>query len=167
VGEVERTSRAVPGGGIVVREHVAVVGTHSPERVLVMAAVLADEIARHGWSERVSVVAAGVGPGAGSPTLLASLAAAGLDLDGVSCPDLAVDPGPLDDADRFVVGSGEDADLFLQWPQADGKEVVALADFVEGSDAAVDDPLADLDTFIAEVRDVMPHVLRVLIAERT
>jgi protein-tyrosine-phosphatase len=154
--------------GEIPRKHVAVVGAFSPDRVLVLASMLAEEVARHGWSERLEVTPAGVGAGAGDAddAVVARLAAAGIELGETSCPDVELDASLLDDADCFLVASGGEADELLQWREAEGKEVMAVADCLDENAEAIEDPFADLEAFVAEVREALPDVLRMLVAER-
>jgi protein-tyrosine-phosphatase len=147
---------------------IAVVGAHHPVRNLALAHLLSQCIAEHGWSERLVVAAAGVADGAGRAGMadLAALARSGLELGRASCPDLASDPTVVEEADLLVVGSDAEADIVIQWPESEGKEVFALTDFIEEEPSAMDDPTADLAQFVSQAAEAVPLLLRALIAMR-
>ena len=145
---------------------VAVVGTRSASRSVAMATLLQDCIARHGWAERLIVSVAGWGAGSGDAdaTDLGMLAHDGYEPIARRCTDVAADQAVLADAHCFVVASEEDACVFLEWPQAEGKYILALTDYIdEGAWAirAVDSGFLD---FMDEVTDAVPSVLRELVA---
>jgi hypothetical protein len=145
---------------------VAVVGTRTASRSVAIATLLQDCIARHGWAERLIVSVAGWGAGAGDAdeTDLGMLAHDGYEPIALKCIDVGSDQGVLADADYFVVASEEDACVFLEWPQAEGKYILALTDYLdEGAWAirAVDSGFRD---FMDEVTDAVPCVLRELVA---
>jgi protein-tyrosine-phosphatase len=146
---------------------VAVVGSQSPGRSVILAGVLLDSIARHGWGERLEVVGAGLGAGAG-PLDAQALAAAGIDVMAElrgGCPDVEAEPATLVDSDIVVVTTGEDADLLISWPEADGKQIFALSDFLGDEGWAIVDPRAPILEYVSQVREGVPLLLRALVAE--
>jgi protein-tyrosine-phosphatase len=148
---------------------IAVVGAHHPARNLALAHLLSQCIAEHGWGERLMVNSGGVADGVGRAGMaeLAALSRAGFDLGHSSCPDLASDPTLLEEADLLVVGSDAEAQIVIQWPESEGKEVFALTDFLEDESSAMDDPGADLVQFISQAAEAVPLLLRALVAMRT
>lgn len=142
---------------------VAVVGGQSPDRNLILSALLLDSIQRHGWSERIDVVSVGYGQGAG-PADQAALTALGLVGVEPACPDLDSDANLLEDSDAVVVATGEDADLVVTWPELEAKQVFALVDYLGDEGWAIADPGAALDDYVAQVKESLPHLLRALIA---
>jgi len=130
-----------------------------------MASVLNDCIAKHGWSERLEVAAAGLGRGAGRPDdrELALIPAGRADL---ACPDVEAEPGVIDAAECLVVGSGAEAELFCQWPGTEGKQVLAFCDFAGDDATSIEDPSADLARFCDDVAEVAPSLLRSLVAQQ-
>ena len=142
---------------------VAVVGSQSPDRNLILSALLLDSIQRHGWSERIDVVSVGFGQGAG-PSDQAALTALGLVGVEPACPDLDSDADLLEDSDAVVVATGEDADLVVTWPELEAKQVFALVDYLGDEGWAIADPSAALDDYFAQVKESLPHLLRALIA---
>jgi protein-tyrosine-phosphatase len=149
------------------RVRVAVIGSQSPDRSAILAGLLLDSIARHGWGERVEVLSAGLGPGAG-PLDARALAAAGIDVTsglGDGCPDIEAEPDSLEESDVVVVVTGEDADLLISWPEADGKQVFALSDFLGEDGWAIVDPRSPIAEYVAQVREAVPLLLRALVAE--
>ena len=142
---------------------VAVVGSQSPDRSLILSALLRDSIQRHGWSERIDVVSIGFGAGAGrsDPKVLAAV---GVSIDAPACPDLDSDSLPLEESDAVVVATGEDAELVITWPELDAKQVFALSDYLGDEGWAVVDPAAALGDYVAQVQEGVPHLLRALIA---
>ena len=109
---------------------VAVVGSQSPDRSLILSALLIDSIERHGWGERIGVVSIGLGPGAGA-TDARALASLGLSVSARSCPDVESDSTSLEESDAVVVATGEDAELLITWPEVEAKQVFALATISE------------------------------------
>lgn len=149
------------------RLHVAVIGSQSPDRSAILAALLLDSIARHGWGERVEVVGAGLGLGAGALNTRA-LSAAGIHVTsgpGAGCPDIEAEPDTLEESDAVVVATGEDADLLITWPEADGKQIFALSDFLGEDGWAILDPRSPMADYVAQVREGVPLLLRALVAE--
>jgi len=146
---------------------VAVIGSQSPDRSAILTGLLLDSIARHGWGERLEVVGAGVGPGAGrwSERVLSEVGVAmASELRG-GWPDIDEEPDTLEESDVVVVPTGEDADLLISWPEADGKQIFALSDFL-GEDAwAIVDPRAPLGEYVSQVKEGVPLLLRALVAE--
>ena len=142
---------------------VAVVGSQSPDRSLILSALLQDSIQRHGWGERIDVVSIGIGAGAGRSDPSA-LAAVGVRTDVRACPDLDSHSVPLEESDAVVVATGEDADLVVSWPELDAKQVFALSDYLGEEGWAVVDPAAALGDYVAQVQEGVPHLLRALIA---
>ena len=142
---------------------VAVVGSQSPDRNLILSALLLDSIQRHGWSERIDVVSAGFGQGAGpsDPAALAALGLVGVEPD---CPDLDTEADLLEESDAVVVATGEDADVVVTWPEVEAKQVFALVDYLGGEGWAIADSSAALGDYVAQVRESLPHLLRALIA---
>jgi protein-tyrosine-phosphatase len=149
------------------RLRVAVIGSQSPDRSAILAGLLLDSIARHGWSERVEVVGAGVGAGAGRLDT-ATLAAAGIAMTeelGRGCPDVEEEPDTLEESDVVVVPTGEDADFLISWPEADGKQIFALSDFLGEDGGAIVDPRAPIGEYVSQVREGVPLLLRALVAD--
>ena len=142
---------------------VAVVGSQSPDRNLILSALLLDSIQRHGWSERIDVVSVGFGLGAG-PSDLAAMTALGLTGVEPNCPDLESDAELLEGSDAVVVATGEDADLVVTWPEVEAKQVFALVDYLGEEGWAIADPSAALSDYVAQVRESLPYLLRALIA---
>ncbi|RMD83214.1 MAG: hypothetical protein D6815_07125 [Candidatus Dadabacteria bacterium] len=144
------------------------IGTQSPGRTLAMGLLVADCIARHGWSERLKVECAGFGDGAGvpSPAELGLMAEAGLDTSLPECPDVEARLDMLEQANYLVVGCADDAVMFLEWPEAEGKQVLALSDFLGDEGWALGDPDADFGVFFTEAEAAAPLLLRALIAHR-
>jgi hypothetical protein len=134
---------------------------------VILAGLLLDSIARHGWGERLQVVGAGLGAGAG-PLDTQALAAAGIavteELRG-GCPDVEAEPATLEDSDVFVVPTGEDADFLISWPEADGKQIFALSDFLGEDGWAVVDSGSPIPEYVSQVREGVPLLLRALLAE--
>lgn len=149
-----------------IRRSIAVIGTQSPARSLAMAKILDDCIARHGWSERLSVRVSGFGPGAGlmAPAESEHLAAAGWGPSDRACPALESSPELVEAADYLVVGSDEEANLFIQWPGAEGKPVLAFCDFADPEASVLNDPRADLASFCHELVEAVPSLLRSIVA---
>jgi hypothetical protein len=73
----------------------------------------------------------------------------------------------LAEADCFVVASEEDARLFLEWPEAQGKYIFALTDYLDESGWAIRASDSGFRDFVDEVNDVIPSVLRELVARGT
>ena len=149
------------------RLRVAVIGSQSPGRSAILAGVLLDSIARHGWGERLEVIGAGLGAGAG-PLDTQALAAAGIDVTKElrrGCPDVEAEPDALEGSDVVVVPTGDDADFLISCPEADGKQIFALSDFLGEDGWAILDPLAPLVEYVSQVREGVPLLLRALIAE--
>jgi len=150
------------------RVRVAVIGSQSPDRSAILAGLLLDSIARHGWGERLEVVGAGLGAGAG-PLDTHALAAAGIAVADElrrDCPDIEAEPESLDGSDVVVVSTGDDADFLISWPEADGKQIFALSDFLGEDGWAILDPRAPIDEYVSQVREGVPLLLRALVAER-
>ncbi len=147
---------------------VTVIGTQSPGRTLAMGLLLQDCIARHGWQQRLSVLRAGFGDGAGTPREeeVEMIVGAGLDAAGVACPDVEAQLDMLETAEYLVVGCADDAVMLLEWPEADGKHVFALSDFLGEEGWALTEPEADFGRFFEEAEDAAPRLLRALIAHR-
>ena len=145
---------------------VAVIGTHSPARSLAMARVLDDCVQRHGWSGRVTVAAAGFGSGAGlaDPDDVELITSLGFDIGHLACPSLDDAALVVDEAACLVVGSEAEADLLLEWPIADGKQVLAYADFLDGSNAAFSSPDTELELLVDNLERAVPELLRSLVA---
>jgi hypothetical protein len=149
------------------RVRVAVIGSQSPGRSAILASLLLDLVARHGWGERLEVVGAGLGAGAG-PLDAGALAAAGVTVTEElrrGCPDVEEEPGALEDSHVLVVPTGDDADLLISWPEADGKQIFALSDFLGEDGWAIVDPGAPIVEYISQVREGVPLLLRALVAE--
>ena len=133
---------------------VALVGTASPERSFLFAELLRDCIDEHGWGERLRVIVAGLGAGAGGAGPR-------------TCPDVERVPGLLAEADVIVVDGAAHADHLLEWAEAEGKQVLALSEFVaDGDGDVVSDPDAEGDEFLDVVRGAMRSLLGKLVAER-
>lgn len=136
-------------------------------RLAAFSALLADAVARHGWSERFEVVCAGIGPGAGEVDR-GRLAAAGL--TGVedltpACPDVGKDAVWIEESEVLVVGTEEEAREFLAWPEAEGKRLFALSDYLGDDGWALVDAGASLEDYVGQVREGVPLLLRAMIAE--
>jgi hypothetical protein len=81
------------------------------------------------------------------------------------CPDVEVQPDTLEDSDVVVVPTGEDADFLISWPEAEGKQVFALSDFLGEDGWAVVDPGSPILEYVSQVREGIPLLLRALVAE--
>lgn len=145
---------------------IAVIGTQSPGKSLAMAGVLDDCVQRHGWSGRVSVTAAGFGSGAGlaDPEDIDVINALGFDVIHPSCPSLDDATAVVDEAACLVVSSEAEADLLLQWPIADGKRVLAFADFFKGAESLFGSPQTELAQFVENLEQAVQELLRSLVA---
>jgi len=135
------------------RRCVAVVGTQSPQRSLTLESMLRSCIEEHGWGQRLSVVGAGLGPGAG-------------DAGGRTCTDLEENPELLESADLILVGDPEQADYLLEWPQAEGKNIMAIGEGGGGeSDHEIlHDPRSSDEEFVEAARRAMADVVRRVIS---
>ena len=145
---------------------VVVVGTRTASRSVAMATLLQDCIERHGWSERLRVTVGGLGAGAGraDATDIGMLARDGfVPITGV-CKDVGKDQTLLEDAACLVVASAEDAQLFLEWPQAEGKHVLAFTDYVDESAWAIESADSGFRDFMDEIQQATPSLLRALVA---
>lgn len=149
------------------RLRVAVIGSQSPDRSAILAGLLLDSIARHGWGERLEVIGAGLGAGAGQADkkVLADAGLASTPELGNECLDVEAEPDALDESDVLVVSTGEEADLLISWPEADGKQIFALSDFLGEDGWAVSDPAAPMAEYVSQVREGIPLLLRALVAE--
>ena len=146
---------------------VVVIGSQSPGRTPILAGLLLDSISRHGWGERLHVIGAGLGAGAGPPDLQA-LEAAGIAVTEEllrGCPDVEEEADALEEGDVLVVPTGEDADFLISWPEVDGKQVFALSDFLGEDGWAIVDPGAPIVEYVSQVREGVPLLLRALVAE--
>jgi len=145
---------------------IAVVGTRTASRSVAIATLLQDCIARHGWTERLSVSVAGWGAGAGDAdaTDIGMLAHDGYEPIALWCSDVVADHAVLADADCFVVASEEDAYVFLEWPEAEGKHILALTDYLDEAAWAIRAADSGFRDFMDEVTDAVPSVLRELVA---
>lgn len=149
--------------------NVAIVTSQSPVRGLIIEKLLSESIAAHGWGERLSVTAAGVEAGAGDVGELqaANLSLGGFELDMEQCPAVEEDPELLEEADILVCASADEADTVMQWPEATGKKILALTDFLGESGWAFDDASAEIESFIDQAQEAVPLLLRVLVAARS
>ena len=142
-------------------------GSQSPNRTALFSALLADSIARHGWSERVEIVCSGFGTGAGRVDV-ASLATVGVvatsDIP-QTCPDVEDEIERLEVSDVLVVTTDAEAREFISWPEVDGKQVFALSDFLGEEGWAVRDAQAPLSDYAIQVREGVHLLLRALVAE--
>ena len=145
---------------------IAVVGTRTASRSVAIATLLQDCIARHGWAERLGVSVAGWGAGAGDvdATDIGMLAHDGYEPIALWCSDVADDQAVLAEADCLVVASEEDACVFLEWPQAEGKHILALTDYLDEGAWAIRAFDSGFRDFMDEVTDVVPSVVRELVA---
>lgn len=145
---------------------VAVIGTRAASRSVAMATLLQDCIDRHGWSERLRVVVGGLGAGAGraDATDIGMLARDGfIPIAGV-CENVGKDQSLLADADCLVVASADDAALFLEWPEAEGKHVLVFTDYVDESAWAIESADSGFRDFMDEIQQATPLLLRALVA---
>ena len=142
---------------------VAVLGSQSPDRSVILSALLLDSIERHGWGERIGVVSVGFGPGAGAIDA-GALKSIGLSAGASSCPAVEDDASSLDDSDAVVVATGEDAEHVISWPELEAKQVFALSDYLGEDGWAIEDPASALGDYAAQVKEGVPHLLRALIA---
>jgi len=142
---------------------VAVLGSQSPDRSVILSALLLDSIERHGWGERIGVVSVGFGAGAGEtdPSALRSL---GLPAATPNCPAVEDDSASLEDSDAVVVATGDDADHVIGWAELEAKQVFALSDYLGEEGWAIADPASALGDYVAQVKEGVPHLLRALIA---
>jgi len=145
---------------------IAVVGTRSASRSVAMATLLQDCIARHGWSGRLSVSVGGLGAGAGAADHvdIGMLARDGYDPIAGTCVDVSKDKQVLEEADCFVVASADEAALLLEWPEADGKYVLAFSDYLDESAWALESAEAGFRDFMDEVVEATPSLVRALVA---
>jgi protein-tyrosine-phosphatase len=145
---------------------VAVVGTRTASRSVAMATLIRDCIERHGWSERLHVEVGGLGSGAGTADAsdIGMLARDGYAPIAQACTDVRRNRGLLDGADCFVVASAEDAYVLLEWPEAEGKHVLALVDYLDEKAWAIADPESGFRDFMDEINDAIPFLVRALIA---
>ena len=145
---------------------VAVVGTRTPSRSVAMATLLKDCIDRHGWAERLHVTVGGLGAGAGRADAidLGMLERDGFEPMSAGCADVGKDPSVLAAADCLVVACAEDAALFLEWPEAEGKHVLAFTDYVDSHAWAIVSVESGFRDFVEEVQDATPSLLRALVA---
>lgn len=148
---------------------IAVVGANKPARSLALAHLLSDCIARHGWSERITVSTIGVASGAGPAQTddVAALARSGVEVAATFCPDLAEDPTLIDEADYVVVCSDEEANVVIQCPESEGKQVYALTDFLGPEPTPLDDPDSDLASFVTQAAEAVPHLVRAVLSMRS
>ena len=148
---------------------ITVVGVHRPSRNLALAQLLSECIAKHGWGERLAVSSAGLADGAGHASLgeVEMLSRSGVDLSSANCPDLATDPRMVEEADYLVVGSDDEAGIVISWPEAVGKQVYALTEFLPEAPSALDDPDADLVQFVSQAAEAIPQLLRAVLAMRS
>jgi hypothetical protein len=142
------------------------VGTCSASRSVAIATLLKDGIDRHGWAERLVVCVAGLGAGAGQADTIdiGMLARDGYEPIADWCADVGHDQSLLADADCFVVANEEDAVLFLEWPEAQGKHILALTDYLEDGAWAIRALDSGFRDFMDEVNDVIPSLLRELVS---
>jgi protein-tyrosine-phosphatase len=131
-----------------------------------MATLLKDCIERHGWAERLRITVGGLGAGAGraDTTEIGMLARDGFTPFAGACADVGKDQTVLADADCLVVASADDAALFLEWPEAEGKYVLAFTDYVDDSAWAIQSPDSGFRDFVEEVQDATPSLVRALVA---
>ena len=67
----------------------------------------------------------------------------------------------------MVIGSvanEDDAVLFLEWPEAQGKHILALTDYLEEGAWAIRALDSGFRDFMDEVNDVIPSLLRELVS---
>ena len=95
------------------------------------------------------------------------LSRSGVDLSSANCPDLATDPRMVEEADYLVVGSDDEAGIVISWPEAVGKQVYALTEFLPEAPSALDDPDADLVQFVSQAAEAIPQLLRAVLAMRS
>ena len=145
---------------------IAVVGTRSASRSVAMATLIHDCIERHGWAQRLRVSVGGLGTGAGTadPGDIGMLTHDGYAPITRACADVRRHRDVLDGADCFVVASAEDAYALLEWPEADGKHVLALVDYLDDKAWAIADPESGFRDFMDEINEAIPFVVRALIA---
>jgi len=151
------------------KRSITVVGAHRPSRNLALAQLLSECIAKHGWSERLDVMTAGVADGAGRAPIgeVQILSRSGVELDRAHCPDVRVDRWIVEEADLVVVGSDDEAGIVISWPETAGKQVYALTEFLDQAPSAMDDPDADLVQFVNQATEAIPHLLRAVVAIRS
>ena len=116
--------------------------------------------------DSVSVTAAGFGSGAGlaDPEDIDVINALGFDVIHPSCPSLDDATAVVDEAACLVVSSEAEADLLLQWPIADGKRVLAFADFFKGAESLFGSPQTELAQFVENLEQAVQELLRSLVA---
>lgn len=148
------------------KRRVFVLGAQSPDRVAVLSLVLADAISRHGWSERIETLCGGFDAGIGLVDE-AALKTAGVTECGTppsQCPDYETEIERIDDSDVLVAITVEELDELLGWPEADGKQLFALSEFLGDDGWAVRDGGASLVDYVEQVREGVPLLLRAILA---
>lgn len=145
---------------------VAVVGTRTASRSVAMATVLKDCIDRHGWSERLRITVGGLGAGAGRADIaeMGMLARDGFQPIAGACADVGKDQSLLAEADCLVVACADDAALFLEWPEAEGKHVLAFTDYADEGAWAIESDESGFRDFVEEVQEATPSLVRALVA---
>ncbi len=144
---------------------VLLVGSHSADRSAALELLLRDLIESRGWSERLRLVVAGLGEGAGelSADGFRVLSEEGLGEPLRTCADLDRHTELLHEAETLVVATDEDAEMVVELDGAEGKQVVSLPEVLPEAAVALEDPDTDLDAYVAELRPVMSVVLSRLI----
>jgi hypothetical protein len=149
------------------KRRVVVLGAQSPSRVAVVAVFLAEAISRHGWSERVETSYCGFDSGAGCVDV-AALAAAGVnDVAAIplACPELQDEIERVGDSDILVVVTADELEELLGWPEADGKQLFAVSEFLGEDGWAVRDREAPLADYVEQVCEGVPLLLRAILAQ--
>jgi hypothetical protein len=81
-----------------------------------------------------------------------------------ACGDVRRNLTVLADADCFVVASEGDARLLLEWPEAEGKHILALTDYLDADAWAIESEESGFRDFMDEVNDAVPSLVRALVA---
>lgn len=143
-------------------KHVVLVGADRPGRTLLLAGLLEECIAQHGWSERLHVRAMGVLAGAGRADESDREALRKTASSATACDD--IDQTRVEACDVIVAISDESADLVLQSVMAERKPVLCLQDLIDGEAAGALRNGCEADQLVEVMRPEMEEVLRALIA---
>jgi hypothetical protein len=97
----------------------------------------------------------GAGAGDADATDIGMLAHDGYEPIALWCSDVVATRG-AGGRDCFVVASEEDAYVFLEWPEAEGKHILALTDYLDEAAWAIRAADSGFRDFMDEVTDAVP-----------